>query len=48
MDAWLGHSSDRSMAAVYYKLRDEESQQFMIKVPFGTGMPAADAGDTEV
>ncbi len=47
VDAWLGHSSDRSMAAVYYKLRDEESQQFMTKVPFGTGMPAADAGLTE-
>jgi hypothetical protein len=32
------------MAAVYYKLKDEESQSFMTKVPFGTGKPAADAG----
>ena len=44
IDTWLGHRSDRSMAAVYYKLRDEESQFFMAKVPFGTGVPAADAG----
>ena len=44
IDAWLGHRSDRSMAAVYYRLRDEDSQSFMGKVPFGTGEPAADAG----
>lgn len=49
IDAWLGHSSDKSMAAVYYRLRDEESQSFMIKVPFGTGVSAAivDKGDVE-
>ncbi len=29
VDAWLGHSSDKSMAAVYYSLSDEESQRFM-------------------
>jgi hypothetical protein len=35
------------MGAVYYKLSDEESQKFMKRVPFGTGAPAADAGNTE-
>jgi len=45
VDAWLGHSSDKSMAANYYKLSDEESQRFMEEVPFGTGMQAADAGE---
>lgn len=44
IDTWLGHRSDKSMAAVYYRLRDEDSQAFMRKVPFGTGTPAADAG----
>ena len=44
IDTWLGHRSDRSMASVYYKLPDEDSQQFMLKVPLGTGQPAADAG----
>jgi len=43
IDTWLGHRSDKSMAAVYYRLRDEESQMFMTKVPFGTGATAADA-----
>lgn len=47
IDAWLGHRSDKSMAAVYYRLRDEDSQAFMAKIPFGAGEPAADAG-TEV
>jgi integrase len=45
VDAWLGHSSDKSMAANYYKLTGEESQKFMDEVPFGTGMPAANAGE---
>ena len=44
IDAWLGHRSDKSMAAVYYRLRDDDSQAFMAKVPFGAGEPAADAG----
>ena len=44
VDAWLGHTSDRSMAAVYYRLSDEESQEFMLVVPFGTSAPAASAG----
>jgi integrase len=47
IDTWLGHGSDQSMAAKYYRLRDEDSQAFMAKVPFGTGTPAADAGHTE-
>jgi integrase len=45
IDTWLGHRSDRSMASVYYKLSDEDSQEFMLKVPLGTGQPAADAGN---
>jgi integrase len=45
VDAWLDHRSDRSMASVYYKLSDEDSQSFMKKVPFWTGLPAAEAGD---
>jgi len=45
VDAWQGHSPDRSAGSAYYKLSDEESQRFMKMVPFGTGMPAADAGD---
>lgn len=46
VDTWLGHRSDRSMASVYYKLTDSESQAFMLKVPLGTGEPAADASTT--
>ncbi|MGL4465336.1 MAG: tyrosine-type recombinase/integrase [Planctomycetia bacterium] len=34
IDAWLGHRSDKGMAVVYYRLRDEDSQAFMAKVPF--------------
>jgi len=45
VDAWQGHSPDRSAGSAYYKLSDEESQRFMKKVSFGTGMPAAHAGD---
>jgi integrase len=44
VDTWLGHHSDKSMAAVYYRLRDEDSQAFILRVPFGAGEPAADAG----
>ena len=43
IDTWLGHRSDKSMAAIYYKLSDADSHSFMAKVPFGTGGPAADA-----
>jgi len=42
VDTWLGHS-DKSMAAVYYRLSDEESQKFMKKAPFGAGKSAAHA-----
>jgi len=31
MDAWMGHQGDKSMSAVYYDFRDEESQRFMRK-----------------
>jgi integrase len=33
VDTWLGHRSDRSMASIYYKLPDEDSQRFMLNVP---------------
>jgi len=46
VDTWLGHRSDKSMASVYYKLSDDDSQRFMKRVPLGTGSPAADAGNT--
>ncbi|MCY2994388.1 MAG: tyrosine-type recombinase/integrase [Planctomycetota bacterium] len=48
VDAWQGHSPDRSVGGAYYKLSPEESQRFMEQVPFGTGEPAASAGETEV
>lgn len=48
IDAWLGHRSDKSMAAVYYRLQDQDSLAFMGKVPFGTGEPAAEAGKEAV
>ena len=48
VDTWLGHRSDKSMAAIYYKLNDADSQSFMAKVPFGTGGPAAVVGKEEV
>ena len=43
IDTWLGHHSDRSMGAVYYRLSDADSQSFMTKVRFGTKPAAADA-----
>jgi integrase len=46
VDTWLGHRSDGSMASVYYKLSDEDSQKFILKVPLGTGKSAADADKT--
>jgi integrase len=47
VDKWQDHASDRRPTAgdLYYKLSDEESQRFMMKVPFGDGKPAADAGN---
>jgi integrase len=47
VDAWQGHSPDRSAGSAYYKLSDTESQRFMTMVPFGTGESAADADDKE-
>ena len=47
VDTWLGHRSDKSMAAVYYRLGDEDFQSFG-RGPFGTGEPAADAGKEDV
>lgn len=44
VDVWMGHAPGKSMAAVYYRLDDVESQNFMKRVPFGTGLTAADAG----
>jgi integrase len=34
IDAWMGHTGDRSMGGVYYRLGDKESQSFMDRVPF--------------
>ena len=45
IDTWLGHSSDKSMGAIYYRLNDADSQKFMNQVPFGTAHPAARAGE---
>ncbi len=42
VDAWMGHSSDKSMASVYYRLSDEDSQAFMKRVPFGDGVQATE------
>jgi integrase len=42
IDTWLGHRTDQSMAAVYYRLTDEESQKFMLEVPFGQVADGAD------
>jgi integrase len=47
IDTWMGHQSDKSMAAVYYRLRDEDSQRFMKKMPFGEGPPAKGENHTE-
>jgi integrase len=44
VDNWMGHAPDRSMAGIYYKLNDDESQSFMKRVPFGEGKPVADTG----
>jgi integrase len=42
VDTWLGHSADKSMGAVYYRLKDEDSQAFMKRVPFGLGASVTD------
>ena len=47
IDAWLGHSSDRSMASIYYKLSEADSQAFMLKVPFGSALKISSATNCE-
>ena len=34
VDTWMGHQSDQSMAAVYYRLSDQDSQTFMAELSF--------------
>src|SRR5262245_58384849 len=48
IDGWLEHRSGESMETVYYRLRDEDSQSFMIKLSFGMFKSAADAGKEEM
>jgi integrase len=48
VDNWQDHAEPQTASSTYYNLSDEESQRFMKEVPFGTGKPAADAGDKEV
>ena len=43
IDTWLGHRSDESIGAVYYKLADSESPSFMIEVPFRAKHTGANA-----
>ncbi|MDA1055274.1 MAG: site-specific integrase [Planctomycetota bacterium] len=47
IDTWLGHRSDTSMASIYYRLSDADSQRFINQVPFGTGNPPANGGEGE-
>ena len=45
VDLWIGHAADkRSVQTIYYDLSDVSSQTFMVKVQFGDGTPAANAG----
>jgi integrase len=46
VDTWLGHRSDRSMASIYYKLSDGESQAFMKQAPLKVGEPEVGVGET--
>jgi integrase/recombinase XerD len=48
IDAWLGHNEDKSMAAVYYRLTDQESQEFMREVRFDADETKADVGGVEI
>jgi integrase len=41
VDVWMGHRSDRSMAAIYYSISDSESQAMMANVPFSLKPPAS-------
>jgi len=47
IDTWLGHRSDTSMASIYYRLSDADSQRFINQVPFGAGNPSANGGEGE-
>jgi hypothetical protein len=44
IDTWQGHHADKSMASIYYKLSEADSQRFMKLVPFGSGQPALATG----
>ena len=48
IDTWLGHNEDKSMAKVYYRLTDEESQDFMREVRFDTKGSGTGDESTEV
>ncbi len=41
IDVWMGHRSDRSMAAIYYALSDADSEAMMSRVPFSVDPPAS-------
>ena len=46
VDQWQGHASGRPRASdAYYALKDEESQRFMLTLPFGA--ERAQAGDAQ-
>ena len=47
VNTWLGHRSDRSMAAVYYRLRDDDSRSFMAKVPFSPNSSGSTVANKE-
>jgi hypothetical protein len=45
VDKREGHATRRSSASdAYYQLSDEESQRFMLEVPFGDATPPGDGG----
>ncbi len=46
VDTWQGHHGDHSASAYYYRLSDSDSQKLMLKVPFGTGTPTAEVGNS--
>ena len=39
IDRWMGHTGGKSMASVYYAIRDKESQAFISRLPFGRLLP---------
>jgi integrase len=44
VDVWMGHRSDRSMAAIYYSISDAESQAMIASVPFSLA-PTSGGGE---